>query len=307
MADVLRVMLAGSVAAIALALAGGCDKTATAGGSGGPTSVIRGAPINKTADATPAGKSAQPGNETSLTLPNAGKESSVSAEPAPKPPQPTAATASPGTTVASPDIAKKPAPAAPTATPGTSDASAKPDRASLRPAVKKSKDDKTPVGVLDKDRPEYLRVEFDELASYDYDPYEAMPPDLGSGPGAAAEEYAGPTPTEVVKNAQIPQRIMALDKKKIIVQGFMVPIEFKRDSVRSFLLVRNQMMCCFGAMIGMNEWIMVQMDGEKRTTFVQDVPMTVFGELEVGEDIQNGMVMSLYRLKGFETQFKGGR
>ena len=133
-----------------------------------------------------------------------------------------------------------------------------------------------------------------------------MPPDLGAGPKTAAQEYAGP-PAEPVKNAQIPQRVLALDKKKVIVQGFMVPIEFKRDSVRSFLLVRNQMMCCFGAMIGMNEWVMVQMDGEKRTTFVQDVPTVVYGELEVGEDIQNGMVMSLYRLRGLEVQFKGGR
>lgn len=211
---------------------------------------------------------------------------------------------------ASTEIAKKPALAADRAPAEATNgaASAKPDRASLVPAMKRSKDDKTPVGTPDKDKPEYLRVNFDELASYDYDPFEAVAPELGSGTHKVVDDDAGPQPTAApLKNSQIPERIMALDKKKIIVQGFMVPIEFKRDAVRSFLLVRNQMMCCFGAMIGMNEWVMVQMDGEKRTSYVQDVPTTVFGELEVGEDIQNGMVMSLYRMRGFEVQFKGGR
>jgi hypothetical protein len=291
MKSILRASLAGAGFLVGLTLAAGCDKPAAAGGGGAATTkVIRGAPINKPAD-PPA---------VIAPVEAAAPERAPTQPPAVAP----ANDASERSTV-SPDIAKKPAKSAPAGTNGA--ASAKPDFSSLRPAAKKPKDDKTPVGAPDKERPEYLRVDFDELASYDYDPYEAVPPDLGAGPKTAADEYAGPTPAEPVKNAQIPSRILALDKKKVIIQGFMVPIEFKRDSVRSFLLVRNQMMCCFGAMIGMNEWVMVQMDGEKRTTFVQDVPTVVYGEIEVGEDIQNGMVMSLYRLRGLEVQFKGGR
>jgi hypothetical protein len=287
----------GSSVSIALAFAVGCDKPAAAGAGAGTTSVVRGAPINKPVVATP-----------SATPPAA----SPAPAPAPSADAPTAAAsrAEPDTrTPASPDAVTKSANtaerAAPDATNGA--ALAKPDRASLVPAMKRPKDDKTAVGTPDKDKPEYLRVNFDELASYDYDPFEAVAPDLGGGTHKVVEADAGPQPAAPVKNSQIPERIMALNKKKIIVQGFMVPIEFKRDAVRSFLLVRNQMMCCFGAMIGMNEWLMVQMDGEKRTSYVQDVPTTVYGELEVGEDIQNGMVMSLYRLRGFEVQFKGGR
>ena len=198
----------------------------------------------------------------------------------------------------------------------------KPDISSFTRPKKLPKDDKSPVGVPDKDRPDVLSVNFDDLASFEYDPYETMPPDLASsstkldGQGgdaphkAAEDQQAGPSaapPAQPVLNQQLPGRILALNKKKIIIQGFMVPIEFKRDAVRSFLLVRNQMMCCFGAMMGMNEWILVQMDGEKKTSYVQDVPTTVMGELEVGEDFQNGMVMSIYRLRAFEVTFKGGR
>jgi hypothetical protein len=295
MTTFLRVGLVGTGVAIGLALAAGCDKSAAAGGGGAATTtVMRGAPINKPADPPAAAAPLEP-----AATPKVATETPAAAP---------ASDAPELRSTASPDIAKKPATPTNSANSGTNGAaSAKPDFASLRPAIKKPKDDKTPVGTPDKERPEYLRVDFDELATYDYDPYEAMPPDLGAGPAAAAKEYAGPPPAEPVRNAQLPPRILALNKKKVIIQGFMVPIEFKRDSVRSFLLVRNQMMCCFGAMIGMNEWVMVQMDGEKRTTFVQDVPTTVYGELDVGEDIENGMVMSLYRLRGLEVQFKGGR
>jgi len=297
MRTLLQMYVAGSSVVIGLALAAGCDKSAAAGGSA-PTAVIRGAPISKAPEKAPESE-----NATKLSsAPDAG----VSAAPTVAA---VSGDASKGPSAVAPtETTKKPPAVAATATvAGTNgNASAKPDFSTLRPAIKKPKDDMTPVGTPDKERPEYLRIDFDELASYDYDPYEAMPPDLGAGPKAAGEEYAAPSPAPV-KNAQVPPRILALNKKKVIITGFMVPIEFKRDSVRSFLLVRIQMMCCFGAMIGMNEWVMVQMDGEKRTTFVQDVPTTVYGELDAGEDIENGMVMSLYRLRGLEVQFKGGR
>jgi hypothetical protein len=86
----------------------------------------------------------------------------------------------------------------------------------------------------------------------------------------------------------------------------MMPIDINRENeTRKFLLVRNRMACCFGAMTGLNEWILVQMDPTP-AKFVKDVPVVVYGTLEVGEDIKDGMVMSVYRMRGDEVGHSGG-
>jgi len=90
--------------------------------------------------------------------------------------------------------------------------------------------------------------------------------------------------------------IKALRGKKIAVQGFMVPLEFKKGTTRSFLLVRNQSLCCFGRMPAMNEWVKVEMVNEKRASFINDQPVTVYGVFDVGEEILHGNVASIYRM-----------
>lgn len=303
----IKTLIGVSTALAVAAFCGGCDQGAAAKPTNGQASpVVRGSPIRSDAAEPPAREAPRADDASAGARP---AERNAGAEPGPskasEPPK-----INPGYTGSLDAAAEKPAPLA------------KPDISSFtRPKVL-PKDDKTPVGVQDKDRPDILCVNFDQLASFEYDPYETVPPDLSSSSSKLSleaststhkvveDEIAGPDvkpPPQPVLNQQIPNRIMALNKKKIIIQGFMVPIEFKRDAVRSFLLVRNQMMCCFGAMMGMNEWVLVQMDGEKKTSYVQDVPTTVMGELEVGEDFQNGMVMSIYRLRAFEVTFKGGR
>lgn len=157
-----------------------------------------------------------------------------------------------------------------------------------------------PLGKPDPDRPDHLRLIFNEIASFDYDPFEVGVPSLGSSEHASPDEKRE-------KNAQIPKQILELNGKKVSVAGFMVPIEIKKDQAKSFLLVRNQMLCCFGVQIGFNEWIFVEMEGDRRATFVPDVLVWVYGTLEVGEDVQDGMVMSIYRMKAGEVVHEGGK
>lgn len=157
-----------------------------------------------------------------------------------------------------------------------------------------------PLGKPDSERPEFLRLIFNDLASFDYDPFEAGVPSLGS-----AEPTQAADPDQ--KNAQIPESVLALNGKRVAVAGFMVPIEIRKDQAKSFLLVRNQMLCCFGVQIGFNEWIFVDMQGERRATFVPDVLVSVYGTLDVGEDIQDGMVMSIFRMKAEEVVHEGGK
>ena len=130
---------------------------------------------------------------------------------------------------------------------------------------------------------DYLPVTFDTLASFFYDP-----PIVDE---ADAKSEAIKRPKD-----QIPAPIRALDGKKIAVQGFMVPFKTERGATKSFLLVKDQSLCCFGRTPRMNEWISVAMTGNKSTKLITDQIVTIFGTLHVSEESVQGMVLSIYRL-----------
>jgi hypothetical protein len=65
-------------------------------------------------------------------------------------------------------------------------------------------------------------------------------------------------------------------------------------------------MCYFGAPVRMNEWILVRMKGGKRAKFTH-LALNVKGKLEVGEEMKNGRVASLYRLEADAADIEDGR
>src|SRR5207237_9617512 len=95
---------------------------------------------------------------------------------------------------------------------------------------------------------------------------------------------------------QIPEPIKTLNGKKVAIQGFMVPTDLKNGKTTKFLLVKDQSLCCFGRMPRMNEWVSVKMKPGKAARVIQDQPVTVFGNIEVGEDIDKDEVLSIYRV-----------
>ncbi len=148
-----------------------------------------------------------------------------------------------------------------------------------------------PPPEISEAKAEYLPLAFGKLASFAYDVY------------AAEEEIASegkPGPERV------PAEIRSLNGRKIAVRGFMMPLDITRNQAKTFLLVRNRMACCFGMMVGLNEWVYVQMADGSAADWVNDVPITVYGELAVGEEVRDGMVMSLYRMKADEVAYDGG-
>jgi hypothetical protein len=90
------------------------------------------------------------------------------------------------------------------------------------------------------------------------------------------------------------------------VQGFMMPVQMVKDNVTYFLLVRNQMLYCFGVAVGMNEWIYVTMKEGAQARYLPDVPVLVYGTLHVGEEMRDGMVASIYRMDGEKLVPRGG-
>ena len=122
----------------------------------------------------------------------------------------------------------------------------------------------------------YEVVGFDRLAAFNYRPPE----------------------TETAKPAdQIPAAIKALDQRKVAVTGFMLPTKMEKGLVKEFLLVKDAMMCCYGAMPKVNEWIVVKMTGPGVKPLM-DLPITFEGKLRVGEMFENGYLTGVYLLEG---------
>jgi hypothetical protein len=133
---------------------------------------------------------------------------------------------------------------------------------------------------------EHLKVTFAALGSF---PYEI--PDRDA---ILQSEDPSKAPVD-----QIPEEIKALDKEKIVLVGFMVPIDVdRRGQIKSFALTQNQQFCCFGVPPAMNEWVMVEMAEGETAEYVSDLPIAVFGDFKVGEEIEDGYVMSVYRMAG---------
>src|ERR1700712_3531357 len=137
----------------------------------------------------------------------------------------------------------------------------------------------------------YEKVGFDRLASYTFTPPESDPAKPEAAPPSGAD--------------QIPDKIKALDQQKVAVTGFMLPVKMEGGLVKEFLLVKDPMMCCYGVMPKLNEWIVVKMVGGGVKPLM-DIPITFEGKLHVGEMYENGYLTGLYLLDGDrQTETKG--
>jgi hypothetical protein len=125
---------------------------------------------------------------------------------------------------------------------------------------------------------EYQEINFTVLSGFDYD----LPDPLD--------------PSTKLNLNQVPAKVKGLHGKKVSVRGFMLPLDIQADGVSLFMLNASFDMCYFGAPVRMNEWIMVRMKPGKKATF-SHLAFRVSGVLEVGEELKNGRVQSLYRMQ----------
>ena len=128
----------------------------------------------------------------------------------------------------------------------------------------------------------YEGVSFDKLASFAYE----VPLDPVTNK------------VELAKlNAQIPARIKSLDKKLVAIRGFMLPLKVENGLVTELLIMRDQSMCCFGTVPKINEWINIRMAGEDVQP-IMDQPITLMGQLRVGEVLENDYLVGIYEMEG---------
>lgn len=98
------------------------------------------------------------------------------------------------------------------------------------------------------------------------------------------------------ERSMLPQPIEDLKKQKIRIGGYILP-GFQSRDIKQFVLVRDNMECCFGPGAALYDCILVEMNGRGVDFTVR--PVTVEGEFTIQEYKDGeGKVRAIYHLQG---------
>jgi hypothetical protein len=117
-----------------------------------------------------------------------------------------------------------------------------------------------------------------------------------------SDELLGPVTNNLAEvsaktDALIPAKVKALDKKRVALKGFMLPLKVEGGLVTEMLIMKDQSMCCYGTVPKIHEWVSVKM-AEKGVKPLMDQAVTLYGKLFVGEMRENGYLTGIYRMDG---------
>ncbi len=144
----------------------------------------------------------------------------------------------------------------------------------------------------------YQSVGFAKLAGYLYET-EAAIAGAHTPPGLEKQKKEQGPPKK--GDEQIPPQIKALDGQNITVQGFMVPIDFRRGQTNEFILVSVIPSCFFCQVPMPNQWIEVKMKDAQRVPYPGDGLITVAGKISIGALYEGEYLRNLYRLEGHQV------
>ena len=128
----------------------------------------------------------------------------------------------------------------------------------------------------------YLKLGFDRLSSFKF----------------IAPKYdplANPKAVPPTGEEQIPAAVKAWSGRKAIVTGFMLPTKLDNGKAVEFLLMANQMACCYGTIPNMNDWVIVRIP--KGVPITQDVPISFRGTFKVNATFESGYMTGIYQLE----------
>jgi hypothetical protein len=98
----------------------------------------------------------------------------------------------------------------------------------------------------------------------------------------------------------MPKSVKELDGKKVMMTGFMLPID-EVENIKEFLLVQSLWSCCYGQPPDINGTIRVVMQGKKRIDYKFD-PIKVIGTFRVKATVEDGFCVDVYQLETTEVE-----
>lgn len=97
------------------------------------------------------------------------------------------------------------------------------------------------------------------------------------------------------QRSMLTERIESLAGKKIRIRGYVHPAVFTQTGITNFVLVRDNMECCFGPGAMLYDCIMVAMKPGKSIDFTTR-PIAVEGVFSIEEVVYDGQHLAIYRI-----------
>jgi hypothetical protein len=92
----------------------------------------------------------------------------------------------------------------------------------------------------------------------------------------------------------MPKRVKELSGKKVLMVGFMLPID-EVQHIKEFLLVKSMWSCCYGQPPDINGIVRVVMPKGKTADFFFD-PIKIVGTFKIESTVMDGYVVDIYQL-----------
>jgi len=106
---------------------------------------------------------------------------------------------------------------------------------------------------------------------------------------------------EAYQQSKLTPVVKKLDGKPIRIRGYIYP-SFQQKGLKQFVLVRDNLECCFGPKAALHDCILVEM-AEGAATSYTVVPVSVEGKFSVRELAgPDGNVLAIYHLDGKEVK-----
>ncbi len=105
------------------------------------------------------------------------------------------------------------------------------------------------------------------------------------------------------ERSMLTKEIEELNKKTIRIRGYILPASvFKQSGIEEFVLVRDNMECCFGPGAALYDCIMIKMDKGKTAEFTTR-PVAVKGKFEIEEfKFPDGTQYAIYKMTATEAK-----
>jgi hypothetical protein len=102
------------------------------------------------------------------------------------------------------------------------------------------------------------------------------------------------------KRSMLSDEIEKLKGKRVRIRGFILP-SFQQKGIKQFVLVRDNMECCFGPGAALYDCVLVEMDKDKTTSFTVR-PVAVEGKFAIKEfKGPDGKHLAIYYLTGYDV------
>lgn len=124
--------------------------------------------------------------------------------------------------------------------------------------------------------------------------------ELSSFPFKIVDLATGASPNEIEaakKQDQVPAQVRRYDKQRVVLTGFMLPLQMENGLAKKFFMMRDTTTCCYGKTPNMNDFVVVTMK-EKGAEIVQDLTTRVVGIFRIQPKYEQNYMISLFEIEG---------